>query len=70
MNTGEVTSIVGNQVVVKASGQPPQIGTPVFSGKGRVGVVADIIGPLEKPYFVVKPSPDAKLKVGDGIRTN
>jgi rRNA processing protein Gar1 len=68
LNTGEVTSIVGDQVVVKSASLPPAIGTAVYGEKGRVGTVSDIIGPLSKPYFVVKPAAGAKIKEGDVLR--
>ena len=71
MNYGEVSSIVGDQVVVKASEKPPAIGSAVFNEKGgKIGVVADIIGPVEKPYYVVKPNQNCKVKPGDRIRSS
>ena len=65
LESGEVTSIVGEQVVVKSTANPPKIGSPVYSGKIKVGVVADIIGSVESPYIVVKPQANAKIQVGD-----
>jgi len=70
LNTGEVTSIVGDQVVVKSAPKPPAIGAMVYSEKCKVGVVADIIGSVESPYFVVKPDQNAKIKLSDRLRTN
>jgi rRNA processing protein Gar1 len=69
LNTGEVTSIVGDQVVVKSSSPPPAIGAAVFGDKGRVGVVADVIGPVERPYYVVKADPKITLKIADRLRS-
>jgi rRNA processing protein Gar1 len=70
LNTGEVISIVGDQVVVKAASNPPAMGTVVYSEKGKLGIVADIIGPVDKPYFVVKPQGNAKVSVGDRVKSN
>ena len=68
MDTGEVTSVVGEQVVVKAAGRLPGMGSAVFANKGRIGLVADIIGTVEMPYFVVRKQPNAVVKVGDRTR--
>lgn len=70
MDTGEVISIVGDQVVVKSDPKPPKIGSLVFSSKGKAGIVMDIIGPVDKPYLVVKPNPNVKVKIGDRLRSN
>jgi rRNA processing protein Gar1 len=68
---GEVDSIVGDQVVVKSTAQPPAIGSVVYSEKGtKVGVVADIIGPVEKPYFIVKANANVEIPVGERLRSN
>jgi rRNA processing protein Gar1 len=69
LNIGEITSIVGDQVVVKCASEPPSIGDPVLGDRGRLGTVADVIGPVAKPYFVVKLNPNAKVKVGDRVRS-
>lgn len=70
LNTGEVDSIVGEQVVVRSTSEPPSIGAVVFNERSKVGLVADIIGPVSKPYFIVKLNPNAKVKPGDKIRSN
>ena len=70
MDSGEVTSIVGDQVVVKVTGKLPAMGTAIFTSRTKIGVVADIIGSVEKPYFVVKTSPNAKVAIGDRLRSN
>jgi rRNA processing protein Gar1 len=69
LNTGDITSIVGDQVVVKCDAEPPVIGAQVMGGRGRIGVVADVIGPVGKPYYVIKLDPNAKVKVGDRVRS-
>jgi rRNA processing protein Gar1 len=69
LESGEVTSIVGDQVVVRADSKPPQIGAAVYSEKAKVGVVSDVIGAVDKPYFIVRPSPNAKVNVADKLRT-
>jgi rRNA processing protein Gar1 len=68
LSTGQVCSIVGNQVVIKPTADTPEIGSTVYDGKAAVGVVSDIIGAVDKPYAVVKPNDKAALKVGDVIR--
>ena len=65
MDTGEVTSIVGDQVVVKCVGKPPLIGSPVHTRKGRIGIVSDVIGAVSEPYFTVKLLPKAKIQVSE-----
>ena len=70
LNTGEVNSIVGDQVVVKTTTKPPGIGAAVYNEKGKVGVVSDIIGAVDKPYFVVKPHGNVKVNVGDRIQSD
>jgi rRNA processing protein Gar1 len=71
LDTGEVISIVGDQVVVKATAKPPAIGSVVFNERGgKVGCVADIIGPVENPFFIIKPNPNVTLKPKDRIRSN
>jgi rRNA processing protein Gar1 len=69
LESGEVTSIVGDQVVVRADSKPPQIGQAVYSEKAKVGIVSDVIGAVDKPFFVVRPSPNAKISVSDRLRT-
>lgn len=68
MNTGEVNSIVGNQAVVKPTGKTPGIGATVYGENGKVGVVSDIIGAVDRPYAVVKVERNARIKTGDHIR--
>lgn len=70
MDSGEVTSIVGDQVVVKVTGNLPAMGAQIFTSRGKIGVVADIIGSVEKPYFIVKTSPNAKVGIGERLRSN
>jgi rRNA processing protein Gar1 len=65
LNADEVTSIVGDQVVVKTADKPPRMGAIVYRKNERIGKVADIIGPVEKPYYVVKASSNTKVEVGD-----
>jgi rRNA processing protein Gar1 len=65
LNTGEVTSIVGDQVVVKSTAKQFGIGTVVYNDRGKIGVVSDIIGAVDNPYFVVKPQGNVKATVGD-----
>ncbi|MFH0861792.1 MAG: H/ACA RNA-protein complex protein Gar1 [Candidatus Altiarchaeota archaeon] len=71
LDTGEVISIVGDQVVVRSAPKPPGIGSTVYNERGgAAGTVSDIIGPVEKPYIVVKAKPNVTLKPGDSIRSN
>jgi len=53
---GQVTSCVGDHVVVKMDrgSKPPKIGRKVFTDKKPVGSVFDVIGPADEPYAVVK----------------
>ena len=65
---GEVTSIVGDQVVVKSASEPPSIGNIVYGEKGKAGTVADVIGAVGNSFFIVKPNPKVKINVGDKLR--
>lgn len=67
MATGTINSIVGRQVVVKADGSPPKIGSKAKVDGRTVGVVADVIGAVENPYFVLKPKEGADLPVGGKV---
>lgn len=67
MDLGVVSSIVGDQVVVSAVREPPKIGAKAYLGSVKVGLVADVIGSVKKPYLVLKCSKDAKIKVGDSV---
>ncbi len=41
----------------------PRLGVPVYtSDRRRIGVLLDIIGPVERPYAVVKPDKDEYIK--------
>jgi rRNA processing protein Gar1 len=70
LNTGKVSSVVGDQVVVESASEPPRIGAKAYLGRDKVGVVADVIGRVDRPYFIVKPDAKSKLKAGDEIYTN
>ncbi len=67
MESGEVTSVVGEQVVVKSTGKPPEIGSKAYTKKDFLGVVADVIGPVDKPYFIVKKSGKNTAETGEKI---
>ncbi len=67
MTAGEVASIVGEQVVVKSNPNPPAIGSPVYRGKLKAGVVSDVIGRVDDPYLVVKAQPGSGVSVGDTL---
>lgn len=58
-SVGEVLHVskTGKLVVrLEDSKVPPRIGLYVYSEKGeRVGMVVDIIGPVNSPYALVKP---------------
>jgi rRNA processing protein Gar1 len=68
LNTGQVSSIVGNQVVVKSPAETPKLGAAVYSEEGKAGAVSDIIGAVKKPYLVVKLEENVELAVGDTVR--
>ena len=54
---GEFLHTVGKTVVARIVDPTriPRIGAPLFDEKGKkVGIVADIIGNVKKPYLVVK----------------
>ncbi len=54
---GEFLHTVGKTVVARVTDprEIPRIGAPLFDEKRRkVGIVADIIGNVKKPYLVVK----------------
>jgi rRNA processing protein Gar1 len=70
LDTGEITSIVGDQVVVKSTAKPPKIGAPAYTENGKIGVVSDIIGRVDSPYFIVKPEGNVKAAVGDKTRSS
>ncbi|MEM0454040.1 MAG: Gar1/Naf1 family protein [Sulfolobales archaeon] len=47
------------RLIVKISDQvkPPKLGVKVFTSNGRVvGQLIDVIGPVRRPYAVVRPS--------------
>ncbi len=70
LESGEITSIVGNQAVAKPSGKLPEIGTKVFVKDGILGRVMDIIGAVENPFFVVKTDGKKKIAVGDKLTSD
>ncbi len=45
------------KLIVKISGKnPPKLGNKVVDGRGNlVGIVTDVIGPVNSPYAVIKP---------------
>ncbi|MEO3993430.1 MAG: Gar1/Naf1 family protein [Desulfurococcaceae archaeon TW002] len=45
------------KLIVKLSGKkPPKLGSKVVDSRGNlVGIVTDIIGPVNSPYAVIKP---------------
>ncbi|NOZ88875.1 MAG: H/ACA RNA-protein complex protein Gar1 [Crenarchaeota archaeon] len=53
-------------VDVAAPERLPPLGVPVYTeDRKRVGVLLDIIGPVKKPYAVVKPdSPELNVEKG------
>jgi rRNA processing protein Gar1 len=67
LEVGEVISVVGEQAVLKPSGGLPKEGEKIFVKEGILGRVSDIIGAVDRPYFVVKISGRAKVAVGDRV---
>jgi RNA-binding protein len=55
---GRVQSLTPSQsIVVKATDNPPKIGTSVVDENLKViGKVFDVIGPVSSPYVVVRPA--------------
>ena len=53
---GEVKTITGSIAVVRGEDQTrPKIGTKVIDEKlEKVGHIVDIIGPVSRPYIVIK----------------
>ena len=48
--------------------RPPRIGVRVYDSRGRfIGRVIDIIGPVNSPYIVIKPSDHPELKPYDEL---
>ena len=52
----ELLHTVQRSVVARALGpHAPRIGAPLFNEQGaKVGVVADVFGPVSRPYILVK----------------
>lgn len=67
MDSGEIVSVVGDQAVVVPSGRLPDIGVKIFVKDGIVGRVADIIGAVDRPYYVVKLSGRIPVSKGDKV---
>ncbi|MEM2021274.1 MAG: Gar1/Naf1 family protein [Zestosphaera sp.] len=56
--------VPSGRLIVKISGRnPPKLGSRVISSKGELlGMVIDVIGPVNSPYAVIKPiRPDVDL---------
>ena len=46
---------VQRYVVARSTGRVPKPGAPLFDERGkRVGVVADVFGPVSRPYILIK----------------
>lgn len=69
LESGEIISVVGDQVVVKSASDAPKIGSKIYSVRAKVGRVSDVIGPVDDPYYVVKPDPNTNLRVGDVLNS-
>jgi len=53
-------------VELEAKEKPPPLNTPVYKeGARRIGILLDIIGPVKKPYAVIKPD-KAEVDLGSG----
>lgn len=51
-----------------ARGKLPPLGTPVYTKDARrVGVLADIIGPVNKPFIIVKAEASPELEHGQTL---
>jgi RNA-binding protein len=58
----------GYIIAVIESGKLPPLNTPVYlSGGRRVGILLDIIGPINQPYAVIKPDVNVEAKPGDAL---
>ncbi len=59
----------GNIIVKSSLRDPPPLGSRVFDrNMKRLGVVVDVIGPVEAPYIVVRPeSSEIKLVFEPGV---
>lgn len=70
MENGQITSIVGDQAVLKPIGKLAEIGSRVFVKEGVLGRVVDIIGPVDDPCLVVKLSGKKEVSVGDKVSSS
>ena len=64
---GSVLHVTPSRLIIVKAHDPnnlPRIGDTVISAGGEyVGVVSDIIGPIEEPYIVVKPKSPIALSI-------
>tara|TARA_B100000686_G_scaffold306992_1_gene346874 strand:- start:91 stop:312 length:222 start_codon:yes stop_codon:yes gene_type:complete len=60
---GEVKTITGSIAIVQSEDQTrPKIGTKVIDEKlENVGRIVDVIGPVSRPYMVVKIKKNVKI---------
>ncbi|MCH2453667.1 MAG: H/ACA RNA-protein complex protein Gar1 [Halobacteriales archaeon] len=60
---GEVKTITGSIAIVQSEDQTrPKIGTKVIDEKlENVGRIVDVIGPVSRPYMVVKIKENVKI---------
>ena len=70
LDFGNVSGVVGDQVVVESAGKLPDLGIEVFIRNGRLGPVADIIGDVKKPYFVVRKVRNIDVKIGEIVSSD
>ena len=63
------TAKTGELIVSLREGErPPRLGSKVFDNAGRpVGVVRDVMGPVEAPYLIVKPLEEKGLPPGTEV---
>ena len=62
VKTGEIL------VSLREGVRPPRLGSKVFDSEGRfIGVVRDVMGPVEAPYLVVKRVEERELPPGTEV---
>lgn len=68
-NIGKIIHYTKYRVFVAESGRAVPLNTPIYDEKKKkIGIVTDVIGPINKPYLVIKPVVDKPEKyVGKNI---
>lgn len=68
-NIGRIIHYTKYRVFVAESRRAISLNTPIYDDRKRkIGIVTDVIGPINKPYLVIKPLVDKPEKyVGKDI---